>query len=318
MNRIAVPTLLTAGGVVLLLLAYALTFQVRFSEVAVTERFGKADEKSIVTDPGLYWRWPWPIDRVTKYDKRLRTLDTTEAEVKTKDGKNVVIGNYAIWRIEQPLQFYKRVRTVAKAEEGLRARIADRRQAVIGNENLSAFVNLDEARVTESYDRIEEALLNGKGLEPGGETRSLAEGVLEDFGIHLEKVAIRRISLPQETTQSVFQQMIAERQKVAAGYREEGKSRAQSITAAAEAAKQQILAFARTKAEQERTKGVQASTRVLAQIEAEDVEFFEWLRWLDALRVSLQQKSTIFLDSDSELFKPFMGPLAPTSQPGRE
>lgn len=315
MNRIPIPTLLTAGIVVLVLLAYMLTYQVRFSEVAVKVRLGKATDESVVTDPGLYPRWPWPVETVKKYDKRLRTLDTTEAEVKTRDGKNVVVGNYAIWRIAQPLQFFKRVQVIPKAEENLRARIAQRRQAVIGSEDLSAFVNLDEERVKESYDRIEHALLHGKQVEPGGEARSLYEGVLADFGIHLEKVAIRRISLPQETTQSVFQQMIAERQKVAAGYREEGKSRAQSITAAAEAAKEQILAFARTTAEKERAKGVQASTRVLGQIEAEDVEFFEWLRWLDALRVSLQQKSTIFLDSDSELFGPFVRPLAPTTQP---
>ena len=315
MRRIPIPTLLTAGAVVLVLLVYALTFQVRFSEVAVRVTLGKATEDDVVTDPHLYLRWPWPVETVQKYDKRLRTLDTVETEVKTKDGKNVVVGNYAIWRIADPLKFYKQRLTTAKAEERLRARITQRRSAVIGNEDLSSFVNLNEEIVTASHDRIEEEMLHGKQEEEGRQTPSLYEGVLNDFGIHLEKVALRRISLPKETTKSVFEQMNAERQKEAARYREEGKSRAETIKAEAEAAKRQILAFARRKAEEEEAKGVQAATRMLERIAAEDVEFFEWLRWLDALRVSLRQRTTIFLDNNSGLFEPFVNPMAPTTQP---
>jgi len=313
MRRIPLPTLLTASVVVVVLLVYALTFQVRFSEVAVKVRLGKV--AAIIQEPGLYPRWPWPIETIKKYDQRLRTLDTLEAEVKTRDGRNIIVGNYAVWRIEDPDLFFKRVETIPKAEEQLRARIAQRRAAVFGNADLSSFINLNEEMVTTGFDRLEDDLLNGTQAEEGRPGRSLAEGIRADFGIHLEKVAVRRISLPEETTQSVFQQMIAERQKEAARYREEGKAVAQTITAEAEGAKQQILAFAEHQAQEERSKGFQASERILKQIATADAEFFEWLRWLDALRTSLRQRSTIFLDNNSELFKPFVAPLTPTTRP---
>ena len=221
-----------------------------------------------------------------------------------------MIGIYAIWRIKEPLKFMKKVKTVAEAEKQLRGRINTRRAAVIGNEDLSAFVNLNKTRVDDTYDRIEDNLLNERIEDGDGKDTSLKEGVLNDYGIELVRVGIRRISLLETTTQSVFQQMVAERQKEAARFREEGKSQAQTVVAQAEAASQQILAFAGRKAAETRTQGIRASTRILEQIAAEDAEFFEWLRWLDALRVSLRQRSTIFLDSDSALFEPFVAPPA--------
>ena len=57
------------------------------------------------------------------------------------------------------------------------------------------------------------------------------------------------------------------------------------------------------------------SNSILKQIAAEDVEFFEWLRWLDALQVSLRQKSTIFLDNNSTLFEPFVAPTGGLETP---
>jgi membrane protease subunit HflC len=312
MRKIPVPTLLTAAIVVVVLLVYALTFQVRFSEVAVRVRLGNV--VNILEKPGIYRRWPWPIETVQKYDKRLRTLDTGEGEIVTQDGKSVIVASYAVWRIQDPLKFSTSVLTIPRAEEQLRARINQRRGAVIGNQKLSAFVNLNEELVNSSYDQVEAALLTGQQAE-GEQGGSLRDQFLKDCGIYLEKVALRRISLPEETTQSVFQQMVAERQKEAARFREEGKARATTITRQAEAAGRQILAFAESKGEQYRSTGVQASTRILEQIKAEDAEFFEWLRWLDALRLALHQKSTIFLDNNSALFKPFVEP--PATMPAR-
>ncbi|MFH1748029.1 MAG: protease modulator HflC [Planctomycetota bacterium] len=309
MRKIPVPTLLTASIVVAIMLVYAITFEVRFSEAVVKVRLGKAEPEDVITEPGLRLKWPYPIEELKRYDVRLRTLDTLEGEISMRDGKNVVVGNYAIWRIKEPLKFMVAVKTVKKAEEELRARINQRRAAVIGSEDLSAFANLNEEQVRASYERIENALLNGKDLD-SEDDRSLKEQALDDYGIELVRVDIRRVSLPEDTTQSVFQQMVAERQKVAARFREEGKSQAQTITAQAEAANQKILAFARTKAAEMRSQGIRASKRVLEQIAAEDVEFFEWLRWLDALRVSLRQRSTIFLDNNSALFDKFVEPPA--------
>jgi membrane protease subunit HflC len=308
MKRLSIPTVVTAVLVVVVLLVKLTTFMVRFSEVAVKVRMGQV--AAIITQPGLYWRWPWPIESVKTYDTRLRTLDTLESEIKTRDGKNVIVGNYALWRIAEPRTFYIRVGNEREAEDKLRARINQRRAAVIGNEDLSAFVNPNQDAVDASYNRIEKELLSGKQTEGESAGLSLRDAVLADFGIQLVKVDVRRISLPEETTQTVFQQMIAERQKEATRFREEGKSRAQTITAQAEADRNQIIAFAERKAQEIESTGIQAATGILKQIGAQDSEFFEWLCWLDALRDSLRQKSTIFLDSRSALFEYFKAPVA--------
>lgn len=307
MKRLSIPTVVTAVLVVVVLLVKLSTFMVRFSEVAVKVRMGQV--AAIITQPGLYWRWPWPIESVKTYDTRLRTLDTLESEIKTRDGKNVIVGNFALWRIADPRTFYIRVNNEREAEDKLRARINQRRAAVIGNEDLSAFVNLNQDAVDANYNRIENELLSGKQTEGEGAGLSLQDAVLADFGVNLKKVDLRRISLPEETTQTVFTQMIAERQKEAARFREEGKSRAQTITAQAEADRNQIIAFAERKAQEIQSTGIQAATGILKQINAEDAEFFEWLCWLDALRDALRQKSTIFLDSRSALFDYFKAPV---------
>ncbi len=289
-------TLIVALPVVLILLLAASTYQVAFNQVAVKVRF---DEGEVIREPGLRLKWPWPIEHVQHYDQRLQTLDTPETEIKTIDGKNVIVGAYALWTIEDPLQFYRRVRTVDEAEKQMRSRISQAQAAVIGQSNLSDFVNLDAALVEQKYDAL---------LERMRET--VAPGLRADYGIHVAELGLRRISLPRETTQEVFNSMRAERNKLAARFREEGKSQAEGIKARANSEAKQILEFASSKAQEIKSAGVQASTRIYEQIAAEDAEFFEWLRWLDALKASLAQKTTIFLDQNSPLFGPFVNPPA--------
>jgi membrane protease subunit HflC len=299
MSKLSIPTIIVALLVVLILLAYAFTFQVDFYDAAVKIRLGKAQET--VTTPGLKWRWPWPIESIARYDIRLRTLDLPETEIKTADGKNVIFGAYAVWRIEDALQLHKRSPSIADVEEQMRSRISQVQAAMVGQRTLEDFVNLDRELLEASYDDMLAAMLD-----------RVKDGLRRDYGVRVERIGVRRISLPQEVTQDVFKSMIQDRKTQAARYREEGKSRADAITARAEADARQIMSFAQRKAQEIRSAGYQASARILAQIDQEDREFFEYLRWLDALKASLKQRTTIFLDIDSPLFEPFVSPPLPS------
>ncbi|MCK4341656.1 MAG: protease modulator HflC [Phycisphaerae bacterium] len=315
MTRFSIPTLIIALLVVLILLTFACTYQVGFNEAAIKVRLGKADESSIITTPGLKLRWPWPFEEITHYDTRLRTMDTPETEIKTHDGKSVIVGSYAVWRIEKPLQFYNRARTVKIAEGHMRARISQVQATIVGQRTLPDFVNLDRELLDASYDRILRDMLDKKEIVDGREVEvGVRAGLLRDFGIGLEKIGIRRISLPQEVTKKVFDSMIQERRTLAARYREEGKSRAEAIKARAESDADQILSFADAKAKEIRSAGYQASARILAQIDEADRELFEWLRWLDALKATLKQRTTIFIDKDWPLFEPFVNPPIPAGE----
>jgi membrane protease subunit HflC len=295
MKRIPIPSLITAALLVLVLVIYSITYQVRFSESVVKVRFGKPE--GVVSEAGLKFKWPAPIETVRHYDTRLRVLQTPETEIKTRDAQNVIVGCFAIWRIQDPLLFYKRVPEERTAENKLRDRINEARATVIGQHNWSDFVNLDSRLVEESYEQIERELL-----------ATAAPGILRDYGVELKRVAVWRISLPEETTASVQDSMRKERERMAARYREEGESLKEAIVARAESQSKQILAFAETKAKEIEAAGVKASQRIYEQIPKEDTRFFIWLRWLEALESALAQKTTIFLDSDTDLFKQFAAP----------
>lgn len=296
MRRIS-ATLVIALLVVLILLTYMFFFQVSFHEVAIKVRFGHADEGSVIRDPGLKFRWPWPIESIHRFDIRLRTLDLPETEIKTADDKNVVFGAYAVWQIENPYVFFTSLQGVGDAENQMRTVISGYIAAVVGQTALSDFVSLDAEHVDESYDRL---LARIRDLS--------APQLLSQHGIALREVSVRRISLPQETTQQVFESMRQERNKIAASYREEGKSQAAAIVAQATAEADQIMAFADRRAQEVRSEGIQAATALFEKIAAEDSEFFEWLRWLDALKAALAQNTTIFIDEQSPLHGPFVQP----------
>ncbi len=294
MKRIPLPTVITAIVLVLIVVTYWITYQVRFSEAVVLVRFGKP--KAVVTEPGLKFKWPAPIETIRKYDLRYRVLDTPETEIKTHDGQNVIVGCFAIWKIADPLLFYKRVPIIRTAEEKLKDRINESRAKIIGQHNMSDFVNLDSEVVRRSYQQIEQEIL-----------ADAAPGIRSEYGVELKRVGVWRISLPEEATASVQKSMTQERKRMAARYREEGESIKQAIVARARSQSKQILAFAERKAGEIKAAGVRASQRVFEQIQREDTDFFIWLRWLDGLKAALKTKTTIFLDSDSEVFKYFSG-----------
>jgi regulator of protease activity HflC (stomatin/prohibitin superfamily) len=295
MKRIPVATAITGIVLVLVLVVYSITYQVRFSESVVKVRFGKP--KEVVTAPGLKLKWPYPIETVKNYDTRLRVLDTPETEIKTVDAQNVIVGCFALWRITDPLLFSISLPAERAAEDKLRDRINESRAKIIGQHSWSDFVNLDSALIADSYARVEAEIL-----------RDCAPGILSAYGVEVKRVGIRRISLPEEATSSVQKSMQQERNRMAARYREEGESLKEAIVARAESQSKQILAFAERKAKETESAGLQASQRVFKQIAEEDADFFIWLRWLEALEAALKTRTTIFLDTTDEVFKHFSEP----------
>lgn len=304
--KFSVPTVVTAAALVALLLVYVVTYQVRFNEVAIKLHFGKADESSVVKDVGLHWRWPPPVETVVNYDTRLQTIDTPESEIKTRDGQNIIVGAYAIWRIKEPLLFFKRVENLATAQDKLLSRVSEVRSTVIGQHNLVEFVNLDPDVVDRNYEAIEKQMVDVAG-----------PGLLTDYGVELVQVGLRRVSLPGETTQKIQESMIAERNKEAERFRAAGRGEADAIRARADAAVKIIQDFANTKAVEIESAGAAASTRILEQIKDKDSEFFIYLRWLEFLSNSFKNKGTIFIDWDSEVSQRFAFPFlgGATSQP---
>jgi modulator of FtsH protease HflC len=293
MKNIPLPTIIIGAILIVILLAQAFTYEVRYSEVALKLRFGQVTEGSVITEPGLKFKLLWPIETVEHFDARLRAIDTPEQEMKTRDQKNVIVGCYALWRIADPVTFYKASSGNERtAIDRIQSRLTQYSAAAIGNREMSFLVNLDEQQLERNWEQLEQSLM-----------AQATPTLEEDFGVELVAFQLRRTSLPEETTETVFEQMRKEREIIATGYQREGEAQAAAIKNAADGQAQQIRAFAERRAQEIRSEGLQQSTRYLAEIEQQDPEFYQWLQWLDATKAALEQRAVIFLDSESPWFK---------------
>ncbi len=267
------------------LLSHMFLYQVRYDEVAVRTTFDKADESSVQETPGLKWRWPWPINKVTLYPRRLQLLEDKIEELQTADGKSVIIRTYLTWRIEDPLKFYVTLKDPSEAAKQLSSRMREVR-GLISNHRFDELVNLDRSKLRLATIESDAAKMLDKALTQAG------------YGIRVESVGIHKIILPQSTTSKVFDTMIAARERLAENARQEGLAQASAIRSEASSARDRILAFAERRAQSIRAQGDrEASTRY--QTFAKDEEFAIFLRKVDALKKMLDHNTTFVLSADS-------------------
>jgi len=280
-------------GIAAVLGLYAISFQVRFEQSAIVLTFGKADSSDMINagttdEAGLHWKWPWPIQEVRFFDKRLRPLDDLLEQQETKDKQVVVLKTYLTWRITDPLAYYRTLQTDNGAEQFLKDRMRTAR-AEIGNYSFDELTNDDPARLR--LAEAEEAILK----------RLRNDLVDQGYGIEVASMGVKRILLPEQITQAVFRQMSQTRQRLAQNARSEGEATARSIQAAARSDEQRILAFAQRKAQSIRAEGDAAAARYY-RVFAQNEDFAIFIRKLEALEGILSNNSTFLLDTKLEPF----------------
>jgi len=270
------------AGVVLvaILLVYATTYQVRFTEVAIETTFGKPSAP--IEKAGLGFKWPWPIQGVVKYDKRVRILDSPEEQTQTQDRQILIVTTFCGWRISDAVAFLKKLETVREAEDRLRKHLRSEIGAVVGQHSFGEFVSTDPNEL--KLARIEEEIKNGVAEKVG------------QYGITIDTLGLRRISLPQTTTEKVFAQMRAQRTAMAEKTKSEGEAVARRIKSRAESAKQQILSFAARKAQQIRAEGAAAAVEEY-KVFSEDEDFATFLRTLEFMEKVFEKRTIFFLDA---------------------
>lgn len=274
-------------GVVLvaLLLSHMFLYQIRYDQVAVRTMFDKADDGSVQETPGLKWRWPWPVNKVTLYSKRLQVLEDKIEELQTADGKSVIVRTYLTWRIANPLDFYVTLKDPAEASRRLSSRLREIR-GLISRYRFDELVNIDRNKLKLSDIEADAAGMLDKALAEAG------------YGIKVESVGIHKIILPESTTGKVFDTMIAARERLAENALQEGQAQASAIRSEATSARERILAFAERKAQAIRSQGDREAA-VQYESFAKNEEFAIFLRKIDALRKMLDHNTTFVLSADS-------------------
>lgn len=277
--------LLVGLAIVGVLLSHMFLYQVRYDQVAVRTIFDKADASGVQDDPGLKWRWPWPINKVTLYPRRLQLLEDKIEELQTADGKSVIVRTYLTWRIVDPLKFYVKLKEPAVAAAQLSSRLREVR-GLISNHRFDELVNLDRSKLKLGQIEADATAMLDAALKQA------------DYGIRVESVGIHKIILPESTTSKVFETMIAARERLAENALQEGQAQASAIRSEAESARERILAFAERRAQAIRAQGDrEASTQY--QSFAKNEEFAIFLRKVDALKKMLDHNTTFVLSAES-------------------
>jgi membrane protease subunit HflC len=277
---------------VVVIVTLACTFQVNEYEYAIVARFG--DLRRPIQEPGLYFKWPPPIDDVLRIDRRVRVLDPDSAEYLTSDKKNVMVDCFVAWAVEDTRKFVRSVRDVRGADARLNDILASEIGTILGSYPLSALVSHQEQETTMS-DINEEIT-----------TRTAAKAK-ENLGIRIEVARIKRLNFPRQNKQAVFRRMEAERQKIAKEIRAEGRKDSQKIRADANREAAVLISDAERQAAEIRGQGDAEATRIYAQAYETDPEFYEFLRLLDTYGKIFTENSTVVLPHDSDLLKALRG-----------
>ena len=295
-------TALLLGALALIWATSAAFFTVDVTEYGAVSRFGRIVR--VLDQPGLYLKSP--LDRVLRLDRRLLYSRPARAEYLTADKKNVVVRSLATWRIADPERFLRTLQTRANAEQRLADLILGEVGAVLGRYPFAALVSS-----AESQGRFSTMVSDVAA--------AVAEAARPAFGIDVVDVDVRKLYLPEQNKQSVFERMKAERGRMAAQYRSEGERDAQALIAEADAERTRLMAEADEQAQRIRAEGEAQAIRVYAGAFGQAPEFYRFLRTLEAYRKFLDGTTTLFLPADAEVFGllQFDGAPAGDGRPGQ-
>lgn len=253
-------------------------------ERAVVLRFGRLIEPDV--QPGIHVKVPF-ADKLRKFDGRILTTDARPESFYTIENKRLVVDSYAKWRIRDVQEYYK----VTGGDEGVAAsrlasRVADELRNQVGSRTLHEVVS-------------------GKRDELMHElTQKLNVVANELLGIEVLDIRVKRIDLPGDVSQSVFDRMSADREKEAREYRSKGAEQAEVIRADADRQVAVLEANAYRDAEKIRGEGDATAAATFAQAYEQDPDFYAFVRSLNAYKKSFADKGDLMVvDPASDFFR---------------
>jgi modulator of FtsH protease HflC len=286
------PLTLAIGVLLLIIVALLLFFfQVRKSEVAVITTFGAPTRP--ITEPGAYFKLPWPIQSVHKFDQRVQNFETKLTEGLTRDSFNLLTSMYVGWKITEPKTFFPKfagsANAIDEAEKGLERLLENAQRGIVGKHPMSDFVSTSDNGA--SFTNIENEIL----ASVKNEVRASA------YGLDIDFLGFKRVQLPEPVTQTVFDRMTSERKVLADKFTYEGEAKAQEIRSEADRKSAEMLADADAAATRIRGLGEKTAAESLAVFQQEP-ELANFIFRLNALETSARDRTTLILDPHTPPF----------------
>ena len=311
-------------------LAITCVFVVDQTQYVIQMRFG--DPVRTLITPGLYAKWPWPVDTLVRFDNRLMVLESpapgqSDKEYLTQDedsgiGKNIMVTTYTCWRIKRDpaavLRFLETMGDRSSAEARLGDVVVSELGTALGRHDFAVLVSTDPQQ--RGWNDFLAAI-----------RQKCTDRVEEAYGIEIVDVRIQRLNFPDHNRANVFDRMRAERETIAARYRSEGAEKATTIRAQAQRQREEILAKAYEAAERIHGQADAEAARIYAEAYGQDPEFYRFIRTLEAYEKTLNTGTVAILSGSSEFLRllnraaepaattePLFGLPTPASQPAAD
>jgi membrane protease subunit HflC len=279
----------TRLNVVLIVLVFVAVL-VRLSVFTVDERdhvlkiqFGEILKSDY--EPGLHFKWP-VVNKVVRFPDRILTYEDSEEKFLTGEKKNLIIDYFVTWRIVDPAQYYRSVGgDENRAIERLRAIVKEGIKAAVSRRTVQEVVSAERSEL------MSDMLVEARKRSP-------------ELGIEVVDVRVKRIDLSDEVSDSVYERMRQERQRVAEQLHAEGDEESKRIRADADRQRTVILADAYRDAERTRGEGDAKAAEIYAKAYSKDPKFYEFYRSMLAYKNSIGGKNDVLvLRPDSDFFQ---------------
>jgi membrane protease subunit HflC len=289
MNRLV--TLFVAIFVVVML-ASSTMFVVDQRRYAMVFSLGEVHE--VVSEPGLHFKLPPPLQNVVYLDKRLLTLETPDNDrYPTADKKDLLVDSYVKWRIADPRNFYVNFGSdEAKVNDRIAQLVKTKLNAEIGKRTVQQVIATDRGPMMDAV-------------------RSKVVAEARPLGIDVVDVRIKRVDFSDEVNNAVFDRMKAERVRVANELRADGNAESERIKADADRQRTVIQAEAFRDAQKIMGEGDAKASEIYAKSFGKNPEFYKFYRSLEAYRATFKTHGDVMvIDSNSDFFKYMKSPGA--------
>jgi len=336
--RQAVKTLIAFIVIIVVIVIARPFFVLPEGEQAVVTRFGSISR--IHQEAGLKLKMP-VVDRVIRYSQKILSWDGDPQRLPTSENQFIWVDTTARWRIVDPRTFYQSVTVMGEAYSRLDNVIESAVRTVVSKYPLSesvrstniilesgnAFLDFQTEETAQPVADLEAASNADGETAPEGEESGVndllaaafapisfgrktlsdemierSQGSMPEYGIELLDIVIRQIRYSDDLTQSVYDRMISERQKVATGYRSDGNGLKAEWLGRLNRDRDVTLSEAERKAAITRAEGDGQAARIYAQAYAQAPEFYSFWKALETYREVLPDQKKV-LSTDMDFFR---------------
>ncbi|MDB4472778.1 protease modulator HflC [bacterium] len=298
---------------IVLLLVGGTIYTVREDQQVILTQFG-APIGDPITEAGLHFKLPF-IVKVNVIEKRVLAWDGESAQMPTRDKTYIQVDTFARWEISKPLLYFKTLRDERSALSRLDDILGSETRNAVAKHDLLEVVRSTKDRKPERTDLQTEKEADFEPIKIGRRTieknvYEIAKTKLEGIGINLLDLRFKRINYNQSVAPQIYEQMISERQQIAERFRSEGAGEAARTMGKMEREVKRIESEAYLKIQSILGEADAESTRIYAEAYGGTPEregFYVFVKTLEAYDKILDEKTTVILSTDSDLFKLLKG-----------